>query len=246
MAKEITLSLFERNAKVRNKKGLRRSFSSIPSRYTEYINMPPLGATSKFVIEATVDKEYADEFVSLLKEKGFDVLGSMNYYFLDKIVADYDKNKNLFVAQKEAIEAISKDLVLIKENYKPYEELENDDVKFYFTPYVEGVDTLFEFIGVYKDQILEFAKEKDITIMLRPVSYCNQLDGFFGFNFFDAESEEEIVVDYASALNIIVDFKNSHSVYAAGLLLTGIGENEDELKVMNVRYLGDNLVYEKE
>ena len=244
MAEEITLSVFERNAKIYNKKGLRRSFVSIPERYTEYIQIPPLSARKNVVLEATLDKEFADEFIKFIKDNGFQFLGSINYYHLDNVCSDYELNKEAFSKQKEAIEAVKKDVALMKKDVKDYREIEDEDVVFYFLPYNDMVETLFEFIGAYKDKISEFAKEKDITVMLKIMGYCNQIDGFFGFNFFDADQkDEEVIVDYASRITVTVDFAKVYSVYSAGLLLTGIGDSEDELNAMSTHIVAENLKY---
>ncbi|MGM9969909.1 MAG: hypothetical protein ACI35S_05890 [Anaeroplasma sp.] len=245
MAKEISISLFERNAKIFNKKGLRRAYSSIATKYNEYIPLPPLGATSKYVFEVNIDKEYVEAFISFLKEREFEIIGSVNYYFIEKIVNDFHKNEEPFKGHKATIEEFEVQLKDINDNKKDFIEVENDDAKFYFLPFNSNIETLFEFIGVYKEQIISFAKENDITIMLKPIGYSNQLEGFFGFNFFDAEKpDEEITIDYSSSLVVKTDFSNKYSVYASSLLLNGIGENESELNVMDVHLVGDKLKYE--
>ena len=107
--------------------------------------------------------------------------------------------------------------------------------------------TLFEFIGAYKEKISEFAKKEDITIMMKIGGYCDQIDGFFGFNFFDADQgDKEVIVDYASRITIKVDFKERYSVFAAGLLLAGIGDDIEELSAMNTYIIADNLRYTQE
>ena len=80
--------------------------------------------------------------------------------------------------------------------------------------------------------------------MLKIMGYCNQIDGFFGFNFFDADQkDEEVIVDYASRITVTVDFAKVYSVYSAGLLLTGIGDSEDELNAMSTHIVAENLKY---
>ena len=77
--------------------------------------------------------------------------------------------------------------------------------------------------------------------MLKPLSFTNSIGGFVGFNFFDADvKEQNVVVDYAPSITINVDFNNILSVYNAALLLKSIGENEDELKEVNVLLLTEN------
>ena len=87
MAQEITISQFERNAKKYNKKGLMRKYSDINTYFSEYVGIKPLAQSSKLVLEVTVDKTVVEQLIKELREKGFDVIGSMNYYFY-KIVVD--------------------------------------------------------------------------------------------------------------------------------------------------------------
>ena len=247
MAKEINLALFERNAKIYNKKGLRRAFSSIASHEQEYVPSAPLSARKEVVLEVTIDKDSADAYQAFLKENGFKVLGDRNYFHLENACIDYERKKDLFKKEKETIEAISKDVETMKKEAKPYKEIKDDDVVFYFLPYNDVVKTLFEFIGAYKDKISEFAKKEDITIMMKIGGYCNQIDGFFGFNFYDADQgDKEVIVDYASRITVTVDFAQRYSVYAAGLLLAGIGDDLEELSAMNTYILAENLKYTQE
>ena len=244
MAQEISLQVFERNAKIFNKKGLRRSYISIPERYQEYVVVPPLSSRKQVVLETTLDKEFALDFINYLKDNGFTVLGSTNYFHLENVCKDYETKKEYFEKQKDAIAAVKKDVDLMKKNIKDFKEIEDEDVVFYFLPYNDSVETLFEFIGAYKEKISEYAKEKDITIMFKIQGYCNQIDGFFGFNFYDADQkDEEVIVDYASRITISVDFSQRYSVYSAGVLLTGVGESEEELNAMNTHIVAENFKY---
>ena len=247
MSKEISLSLFERNAKIFNKKGLRRTFSSIYNHVQEYVPTEPLSARKEVVLEVTIDKNSVEAYQSFLKENGFTILGDTNYFHLDNACKDYELKKDLFKNQKETIEAISKDVQKMKDEAKPYKEIKDDDAVFYFLPYNDVIESLFEFIGAYKEKILEFARKEDITIMMRIGGYCDQIDGFFGFNFYDADQgDKEVIVDYASKITVKVDFKERYSVFGAGLLLAGIGDTLDELSAMNVSIVAENLKYTEE
>ena len=242
MAEIITLAEFEAKAKKFNKSGLKRSYTSIPGRLSEYGIIKPLGATNKILLEVLVDKEFALELIDLFKSNGFTTYGN-NYYFYDSLINEYDScNKQVYKnVNPEAIEAIRKDVEEFKTKTNAYEEADNDDVKFYLLPYNENIDTLFEFVEVYKEKIKAFALEKDITVMLKPLSFTNSIGGFIGFNFFDADlKEQNVVIDYAPSITINVDFNNVLSVYNAALLLNSIGENEDELKEVNVLLLTEN------
>lgn len=244
---EINIPIFERNLKLFNKKGLRRAYTSVLSHKKEYLDVAPLSSSQYFVMEVTLDKEYVDEFQQFLKDNKFTVLGSTHTFHIDNLIKDYEENKQYFPNREEQIQNIINDRdERIKQN-KPYELLENDDVKFYFFPYNEKVKTLYDFIQNYKELILSYAKEKDITIMLRPYSFSNQLEGFFGFNFFDADSKEETVVDFASRTTVYVDFNQVPVVYCAAVILSGIGNSKEELasRDLNVHLLSENLKYQK-
>lgn len=246
MAKEISLDIFEKNARLQNKKNLRRSYTSIPSHSKEYINVLPLSARKEVVLEATLDKEYADKFISFLKKNKFKVLGSVNYYHLENVILDYDNNKELYVGNEEAIKAVKRDLKELKKSKTDYKEIEDEDVIFYFLPYNDSISNLFEFMAVYKDKIQKFTKDNDITIVFKISGYCNQIDGFFGFNFFDADvKDKEVIVDYASRVNVMVDFLSNSSVYAAGLFLNTIGDSVDELIAVNTHIIAENIKFEK-
>lgn len=247
MAQEINISLFERNAKIYNRKGLRRAFASIATHVTEYVPTEPLSARKEVVLEVTIDKNSADAYQAFLKENGFTILGNTNYFHLDNACKDYELKKDLFQKQKDTIAAIAKDVEAMKANAKPYTEIKDEDVVFYFLPYNDVVKTLFEFIGAYKEKISEFAKKEDITVMMKIAGYCDQIDGFFGFNFYDADQgENEVIVDYASRITVKVDFKERYSVFGAGLLLAGVGDDQEELMAMNTHILAENLKYTQE
>ena len=240
--REVSLSLFEKNAKVYNKSYLRRSYVSYDEHYKEFVDVKPLSARNKFVIEATLDNEFVKPFIELLKENGFNVLGSKNYFNLENVIKDYNASPSSYNVQKAAIDAIAKDVELLKSSNEEFENIENEDSRFYFLPYNDKVETLFEFVEVYKDVILKFAKDNDITIMLKVSGYCNQVEGFLGFNFFDADKkDEEVVVDFASRVTVVANLNSNVSVFAAGLLLSGVGESEDELKSLNTHIVVENI-----
>ena len=245
MAEEISLELFERNLKLYNNKNLRRSYTSIDNKINEYgLKAAPLSATSKFMIQVTIDKSVVEEFIELIKSKNFPFYGDTDTFYLEKSVSDYEANKGLFTQQKSAIEAISKDLVNLNKDRKPYKEIENEDCVFSFLASNDVIDTLFEFVTAYKDEFVNFSKEHDVTIMMRISGFCNQVNGFIGFNFLDADQKDkEVVVDFVIRINVNVDFNSRANTYNAALLLKGIAENKDELIAMNTHLLADNLKY---
>ncbi len=232
MAQEVSIKAFEKNAARANKNGLARSFNTMLDYTKEYVPYPPLSSTSKFMFEVTVDKDYTDGLIELIKNEGFPFYGSVNYYYTEEFVNQYKAAPNRFNVDPKMIEALSNDLVNLKKESaeNASKEAPNDDRVFYFMPYAEGISTLYEFIKAKKEVFLKFAKENDITIMMKIVGYNSQLSGFLGFNFFDADKkDEEVVIDFASRITVGVDFKNKVSVYSAALFLNGIGESEEEL-----------------
>lgn len=244
---EIDVPIFERNLKVFNKKGLRRSYQSVLNHYSEYLLVPPLSSTKDFVLECSIDKEYVEEFQNKLKDMGFTILGSKNTYFVEKLLADFEANKSYFENEEEKMNKIKEEYLKAKEENKEYEVLENEDSVFYFLPYNEGIENLFEFIKTKKDDILAYAKEKDITIMLKVKGFSNQVDGFFGFNFFDADKEGEVVVDFSSNVTVGVDFNYLPAAYSAAVILYGIAESKEDLSDpdLNVHLISENLKYKK-
>ena len=246
-AVEINIPIFERNLKLYNGKGLRRSYASVESRYKEYLDVKPLASTNKVVLEATLDKDYVEDFQKLLSEKGYTLLGSTNTYHMEKFLSDYEEHKEKFKDGEEHIEKVREEMEGLKAKNSSYEEIANDDVRFYFLPYNEGVCTLYEFVKSSKQAILDFAKTNDITIMLKVCPFTTQMEGFIGFNFFDADQKEEVVVDYAARLTVGVDFKKFVTAYQAAVLLSGIGETKEELADpdLNVHLYADNLIYKE-
>jgi len=231
MAQEITISQFERNAKKYNKKGLLRKYSDINKYFSEYQGVKPLAQTTKFVIEVTVDKSVVEQLIKELNEKGFTVLGDKNYFYPNLVVETYLKNRPFYRnVDPNAIQAISKDVKKMVDEKKDYKEIENEDTVFYFLPYSDTVETFYEFVKTTKDYFVKFSKDNDITLMMKVMGYSNQLSGFLGFNFFDADKgDENVVVEFASRMTIGVNFNDKDSVYNAGILLCGIGETEGEL-----------------
>lgn len=245
-AVEINIPIFERNLKLYNRKGLRRSYTSVMDRYNEYLEIPPLASTPNVVLEATLDKEYYEGFKKLLEARGYTILGAANTYHMDKFLSDYEKYKSSFSSFQDKIDAVKKERDEIKSD-APYKELENDDVRFYFLPYNDDVQTLYDFIRASRDEILDFAKSNDITIMLKVCPFCTQMDGFFGFNFFDADQKGEVVVDYAARLTVGVNFNQFVTVYQGAVLLSGIGKTKEELadSDLNVHLVAENIRYTK-
>lgn len=244
MTQEISIDVFERNAKICNKKGLRRQYYSIPEKYTEYINILPLGISNMLVFECSIDKDYYEGFKKILLENNYNILGDQNITGLKKICQDYDSNPNLYSKYKEPVDAIKKDLIGLEANIKEYKDLENNDVLFYFEAFNNETLDLEAFISKMKDVILEYAKEYDITIMLKIIGFASQLEGFLGFNFFDAdEKENEVVVDFISNVTVRVDFKNKLNVVSAAYLLNSISSTKEGLAYCNAHIVAENIKY---
>lgn len=246
-AVEINIPIFERNLKIYNGKGLRRAYTSVENRYKEYLDVKPLASTTKVVLEATLDKEFVDSFQKLLSDKGFTLLGSTNTYHMENFLNEYQEHREKFKEREEQIEKVREEMESLKAKNQSYFELPNDDVKFYFLPYNDGISTLYEFIKSAKQDILDFAKKNDITIMLKVCPFTTQMEGFIGFNFYDADQKGEVIIDYAARLTVGVDFKKFVTAYQAAVLLSGIGETKEELAdpELNVHLYADNLIYKE-
>ncbi len=240
--KEISVELFEKNAQLYNKKNLKRHFKSIWEHAKEYgFIVPPLGCRGNFVIKASIDKEFVDEFIKFLNDRKLDVIGINNYYQYQYVLEDYETYKqfmkNDIEANIEKIKAEYQREIAIKEKY---EVNQNDDAIFYFSPYNENVDTLFEFYLRYKDEILEFAKEKDITIMFDLETFYNIATGFMAFNFLDSDNNDE-AMDFAKRITVHFDFSKAYSVYVISRILSNIGDEASELDYMETHILAKNL-----
>ena len=83
--------------------------------------------------------------------------------------------------------------------------------------------------------------------MLKVCPFTTQMDGFIGFNFYDADQKGEVVVDYAARLTVGVDFNKFVTAYQAAVLLTGIGESKEELADpdLNVHIFAENIIYKQ-
>lgn len=243
--KEISLNIFEKNAQIYNKKNLKRYFTSISEHYTEYgIVVPPLGCRGDINIRVVIDKEYVTDFIDFIKRRNFKVFGSIDYSYIENVILDYDNKKEYF--KEDIAKEFEERLQKINQELKPFNEIENDDCEFYFSPYNDVISNLYEFYLAYKDEILSYAKKNDITIMFNFVAFNNQANGFMAFNFFDADAEEDIVIDTSMRINIYFDLKKLYEVYSASLILAKIGQSEDELNYMNTHIFGDNLRYKGE
>ena len=246
MEKEINVELFEKNARLYNKKNLKRHYASIWEHAKEYgFIVPPLGCRGDFVIKASIDKEFVDEFIGFLEERKLNIIGVNNHYQLRYVLEDYEVYKN-------AMNDISENIKKIEEEYQrqlnikeKYMINENDDAIFYFYPFNEDVDTLFEFYLRYKDEILDFAKQRDITIMFDLESFYNFATGFMAFNFLDSDNNDE-PMDFAKRIIIHFDLAKAYSIYVVSRILSNIGDTYEELEYMETHIFGDNLKYKGE
>ena len=96
---EIDIPIFERNLKLFNNKGLRRSFSSVINHKKEYMVIPPLSSSNEFMMEVTLDKEYAEMFMDLLTSNNLEDLGANPVLHLENLIKDYEANKEAFAAK---------------------------------------------------------------------------------------------------------------------------------------------------
>ncbi len=242
---EITLNQFEAKAKKLNKRGMQRGYVSMAKSPFEYTQSLPLGITNEIVVEAVIDKDYAKDLVKIIKGLKLEIIGGTNYYFLGKVIDDFDKNKKAIPQKRwEAYEAMRKDYNLMLENKKDFTEMENDDVKFYFKAFNEDITNLRELIYQLDTKLDKLAKKNDITIFLNFKAYCDSLQGFMAYNFFDLDEKEEgkeVVVEKAYNAIIGVDFANPISVYAASVLLTSLTDEKEVFDNSNFHINAENF-----
>lgn len=236
MAQEISIKSFEQKAKKANRRGLSRSYPSITKCVGEYINGLPLGFSDQFVLEVIIDKEFVTKFQDFLKRRNYTIVGKANSFYIGKLLEDYEKKKHYYANIESQIEAISKDYEAMLKAKSKYDNIGNDDVKFYFLPYNDKVSNLCEFVEQEKDAILKYALKNDITILMNITAFSNQIKGFLGFNFLDEDNEND-TVDFQSSIFVSVDFKQELSVYNSAAILTAITDNEDDLELMGVHIL---------
>ena len=241
---EITLNQFEAKAKTLNRRGMQRGFVSMSKAPFEYVQRLPLGISNEIVVEAIIDKDYVKDLIKIVKGFNLELLGGVNYYFIGKILEDFDKNKKAIPADRwEAYEAMRKDYELMLKNKKDFVEMENDDVKFYFKALNDEITNVRELIYKMHDKLDKLAKKNDITIFLNFKAYADSLQGFMAFNFFDLDEKEEgkeVVVESAYNAIVGVDFASQVSVYAASVLLTALTDDKEVFEASNFHINAEN------
>ena len=242
---EITLNQFEAKAKTLNRRGMQRGYISMAKAPFEYVSRLPLGITNEIVVEAIIDKDYAKELIKIVKGFKLELIGGVNYFFIGKVLEDYEKNKKAIPADRwEAYEAMKKDYDLMLKNKKDFVEMENEDVKFYFRAFNDEITNLRELIYRLDDKLNKLAKKNDITIFLNFKAYTDALQGFMAYNFFDLDEKEEgkeVVIEKAYNTIVGVDFNNPTSVYAASVLLTSLTDDKEVFEVSNFHINAENF-----
>lgn len=242
---DITLEQFEAKARTLNKRGMQRGYLSMAKAPFEYTSSIPLGITNEIIVEAVIDKDYVKDLIKIVKGFNLEIIGGVNYYFIGKVIEDFDKNKKAIQKDRwEAYETIRKDYNLMLKNKKDYVEMENDDVKFYFKAFNDEITNVREFIYRFNDKLDKLAKKNDITIFLNFKAYSDALKGFMAFNFFDLDEKEEgkeVVVESAYNAIVGVDFANPTSVYAAAVLLTSLTDEKEVFNASNFHINAENF-----
>ena len=242
---EITLEQFEAKARTLNRRGMQRGYISMAKAPFEYTQVLPLGLTNEIVVEAIIDKDYVKDLIKIIKGLKLEIIGGVNYYFIGKVLADFNKNKKAIPQNRwEAYEALRKDYNLMLKNKKDFVEMENDDVKFYFKAFNDDITNVRELIYKLDDKLDKIAKKNDITIFLNFKAYSDSLKGFMAYNFFDLDEKEEgkeVVVEKAYNAIVGVDFNNPTSVYAASVLLTSLTDDKDVFNNSNFHINAENF-----
>ncbi len=238
MPVDIKIDQFEKKAKLSNKRRMERSYTSIAEHPEEYLTYKPMGMSDKFLLEITCDKSDVDELQAFFTNKGYKIVGAEKTFFIEREIEDFHKYKS--VLKQEAIDAYlaeEKRLNDILANPLKYKDATTEnDVLFYLYPYNDKIETLYEFILSEKEDLLKYAQEKDITILMGIAGFSQTVSGFIGFNFFDLDEKEEgkeIVVDFAYNFVVNIDFDNPLNVYATALVLSGLTKDREDLENIN-------------
>lgn len=235
---EINIDEFEKRAKNTNKRRMERSYTSIAQHPEEYLTYRPIGMTDKFLLEITCDKEDVAELQTFFIKRGYKIIGAEKTYFMEREIEDFHKYKNYLRPEAvKAYEAEEARLHHYLDDYKDYKDASTEnDVMFYLYPYNSKIETLYEFILNEKDQLLTYAKHKDITILMGIAAFTKTVSGFIGFNFFDldeAEGGKEITIDFAYNFVVNIDFDEPLNVYATALVLSGLTNDRSDLEDMH-------------
>ncbi|MBR4496905.1 MAG: hypothetical protein IKP12_07230 [Acholeplasmatales bacterium] len=238
MAVDIKIEQFEKKAKLSNKRRIERSYTSIAEHPEEYLTYKPMGMTDKFLLEITCDKEDVDKLQEFFINKGYKIIGAEKTFFMEREIEDFHKYKSILKPEAVlAYEAEEEKLNNFLDNPKKYKDATTEnDVLFYLYPYNDKIETLYEFILSEKEDVLKFAQEKDITILMGIAGFTQTVSGFIGFNFFDLDEKEEgkeITVDFAYNFVVNIDFDNPLNIYATALVLKGLTNDREDLKDMN-------------
>ena len=243
MATKIDYKTYERNCKNKNKRGILRGYQSIYNHPEEFSLMKSAGVTNKLLFSVSVDISVVEGLITLFRDLGFKTYAD-DYYYLECAYNDYMNNDKFKDSIKpEDLDNMRFELIDRKTRESMFIKEENDNAKFYLLPYNCECETIYEFIEKYKAKILEFAKVDDVTITMNPVGYSDQINGFIGFNFLDLDEKEEgkdVEVEFASGFNIGVDFKKAITIFSSALYLKALGNNNEELRSLNVSIYGDN------
>ncbi len=238
MAVDIKIEQFEKKAKLSNKRKIERSYTSIAEHPEEYLTYKPMGMTDKFLLEITCDKEDVKDLQAFFVNKGYKIVGAEKTFFMEREIEDFHKYKSFL--KPDAIEAYEAEEARLNEylnNPQDYKDATTEnDVLFYLYPYNDKIETLYEFILSEKDDLLKFAQERDITILLGIAGFTKTVSGFIGFNFYDLDEKEagkEVVVDFAYNFVVNIDFDNPLNIYATALVLTGLTNDRNDLADMN-------------
>jgi hypothetical protein len=205
-----------------------------------------MGMSDKFLLEITCDKSDVDELQAFFSNKGYKIVGSEKTFFIEREIEDFHKYKNILKEDAfNAYLAEEKRLNDILANPKKYKDAQTEnDVLFYLYPYNDKIETLYEFILSEKEDLLKYAQEKDITVLMGIAGFSQTVSGFIGFNFFDLDEKEEgkeVVVDFAYNFVVNIDFSNPLNVYATALVLSGLTKDREDLKDINYHIIAKEI-----
>lgn len=241
---QISIELFEKNARIHNQKNLRRSILTMHKHAKEYVNIPG-GLTNECVMEINVDKSALEDVMGLLKGKGYRIIGTENILpieiSLNSLLPIRDKDDNV----KGLIAQGQNDLEIMTKRNKEYMIDENDDAKFLFSPKNDDVNNVIEFIQDVNAELRRIAEEKDVTILIYVTNVLKNLSGAIAYNFVDQDSEDNKVIDFQTSFILNVNMANAFSTYYAGYAASYLASDISDLDFLNLSIMATNLKYKE-
>lgn len=183
-----------------------------------------------------------------LSKKGFNILGSLDTYGVDKIKENYIK-QNAFPMDviNQTISKVCEYLKIDINEKKEIGQNKEDDYYFYFYPINNDCLTWYDFKkSTYLDKLNEFAKEASQSIDL----IFSQLDNVvYGGLKLIGKASENLYDAYFEAVNVQVNKSNMRTLYIACKNILQLANNDDELSTLGcfqMFFVDEEIFYEEQ